>query len=305
MKYYRQQQTVEALTFQELVEYGRQHSDNIVNGMPWSFNFHGCPVTHEHDECYLIHGTHCVTPDTMLIMEDDGPRVVSRDEFNATHTIYDPTVLSAVKKLTFKPGDMLVMHMKEATTAEAAQVMAEGIKKLLSTDYPNVGFALTPAPLATVSAFPQTAKELERLFYYIDSLKSELYSMEEGTVGGPLHIVLDDFNYGDNALQFCYEQLDGSANREFAADYSFAMRSISRAILDAVKVLTPAQRVICFHYWDYGSSTKNMGGDLAAAAQVALEKKDWVVTSCDDYPHFKLVPPGPDAPAMMQRDTIL
>jgi hypothetical protein len=46
--------TVEAITFEELVEYGRENGANIVNGMPWSFQYKGHPITHENDDCYLI-----------------------------------------------------------------------------------------------------------------------------------------------------------------------------------------------------------------------------------------------------------
>lgn len=45
---------IEAITFDELVEYGCIHGGNIVNGMPWSFEYKGQPVTHENDDCYLI-----------------------------------------------------------------------------------------------------------------------------------------------------------------------------------------------------------------------------------------------------------
>lgn len=45
---------IEAITFDELVEYGSTHGGNIVNGMPWSFDYKGQPVSHENDDCYLI-----------------------------------------------------------------------------------------------------------------------------------------------------------------------------------------------------------------------------------------------------------
>lgn len=45
---------IEAITFDELVEYGKANGANIVNGMPWSFNYNGHPITHENDNCYLI-----------------------------------------------------------------------------------------------------------------------------------------------------------------------------------------------------------------------------------------------------------
>jgi hypothetical protein len=61
---------IEAITFAELVEHGKANGGNIVNGMPWSFDFNGHAVTHENDECYLIptlEGTMKFTPADMLI----------------------------------------------------------------------------------------------------------------------------------------------------------------------------------------------------------------------------------------------
>lgn len=71
-KYRKKLVVIEAITFEEFVEYGRNNgaSANIVNGMPWSFKYNGHPVTHENDECYLIptlEGTHNFTPQDMLI----------------------------------------------------------------------------------------------------------------------------------------------------------------------------------------------------------------------------------------------
>lgn len=59
-----------AITFDELVEYGRAHGGNIVNGMPWSFDYEGRQITHENDDCYLIptlEGTMKFTRGDMLI----------------------------------------------------------------------------------------------------------------------------------------------------------------------------------------------------------------------------------------------
>lgn len=44
---------IEAITFEELVEYGKAKT-YLTNGMPWSFDYCGHPVTHENDDCYLI-----------------------------------------------------------------------------------------------------------------------------------------------------------------------------------------------------------------------------------------------------------
>lgn len=45
---------VDAITFNGLVAYGRDHGANMVNGMPWSFYYQGHPVSHENDDLYLI-----------------------------------------------------------------------------------------------------------------------------------------------------------------------------------------------------------------------------------------------------------
>lgn len=82
MKYRKKPVVIEAITFDELVEYGRKHARNVVNGMPWSFDYkthgnmngepteHVWSITHENDDCYLIptlEGTHKMTRGDMLI----------------------------------------------------------------------------------------------------------------------------------------------------------------------------------------------------------------------------------------------
>lgn len=61
---------IDAITFDELVQHGRDNGANIVNGMPWSFKYQGHPITHHDDQCYLIltlEGTMHFTPADMLI----------------------------------------------------------------------------------------------------------------------------------------------------------------------------------------------------------------------------------------------
>ena len=45
---------IEAITFDELVEHGVAQGAPCHNGMPWSFDYKGQPITHENDDCYLI-----------------------------------------------------------------------------------------------------------------------------------------------------------------------------------------------------------------------------------------------------------
>jgi len=66
---------IEAITFDELVDYGRKNGANIVDGMPWSFEYKGHHITHENDRCYLIptlEGIHNFTPEDMLITGSKG-----------------------------------------------------------------------------------------------------------------------------------------------------------------------------------------------------------------------------------------
>ena len=53
-KYRKKPVEIEAISFDELVAYGRANGANIVNGMPWSFRYKGWQITHENDDCYLI-----------------------------------------------------------------------------------------------------------------------------------------------------------------------------------------------------------------------------------------------------------
>lgn len=80
---------IEAITFVELVEYGKQSGANIVNGMPWSFQYKDQPITHENDECYLIptlEGTMKFTPNDMLITGVSGEIYPCKlDIFEATY----------------------------------------------------------------------------------------------------------------------------------------------------------------------------------------------------------------------------
>lgn len=62
---------IEALTFNELVEYGLSNGANVVNGMPWSFSMNGHPITHASDTSYLINtleGDHLMSANDMLII---------------------------------------------------------------------------------------------------------------------------------------------------------------------------------------------------------------------------------------------
>lgn len=68
MKFKKKPVVIEAITFEELVQYGKVNGcGSIINGMPWSFSYRATfldkdgikqsrdhPITHENDNCYLI-----------------------------------------------------------------------------------------------------------------------------------------------------------------------------------------------------------------------------------------------------------
>jgi hypothetical protein len=72
------------VTFDEFVQHGRDNGGNIVGGMPWSFRFHGHPVSHENDRCYIIANGSIdglrFTPDDVLVVNPDYSLVTMRAE---------------------------------------------------------------------------------------------------------------------------------------------------------------------------------------------------------------------------------
>lgn len=83
---------IEAITFDELVQHGLQAGGPVYNGMPWSFEYQGQPISHETDDCYLIptlEGTMKMGRGDMLITGVKGEIYPCKgDIFAAT---YDPT----------------------------------------------------------------------------------------------------------------------------------------------------------------------------------------------------------------------
>ena len=89
--------TVEAITFQELVDHGRRVAPESINGgMPWSFTYAGHHISHENDTCYLIptlEGAMKMGRDDMLITGVKGEIYpCKRDIFEATYGVALPVV---------------------------------------------------------------------------------------------------------------------------------------------------------------------------------------------------------------------
>lgn len=62
------------ITFDELVKHGIENGANIVDGMPWSWEINGNPVSHENDNTYIIHTVdgikHFQKGDTLIAFEN-------------------------------------------------------------------------------------------------------------------------------------------------------------------------------------------------------------------------------------------
>ena len=72
---------VEALTFDEVMEYGLTQTKNVYHDKPWSFTYMGVPFTHETDYCYIIGGDTRFTNNQMLVIKDGELSVVDIDAF--------------------------------------------------------------------------------------------------------------------------------------------------------------------------------------------------------------------------------
>jgi hypothetical protein len=76
------------------------------------------------------------------------------------------------------------------------------------------------------------------------TLVAELY--EHHAVGGPLHIVTDDYNVEDTHLDFCADWLAKSTDE----DYSSTVRRVSAEILAMLRPMTPAERAVAVSCFD-------------------------------------------------------
>ena len=72
---------VEAMTFDELMQYGLTQTKNVYNNMPWSFDYMGVPITHETDDCYIIGGTERFTKNHLLVIKNNEISIVEKDVF--------------------------------------------------------------------------------------------------------------------------------------------------------------------------------------------------------------------------------
>ena len=85
MRYRRKPRYIEALTFDELVEFGKAHAESENDGPPLSFKYNGCQITYKNDNCYIVtyyHRDHDMTREDMLIPDGSVLMVMELDVFN-------------------------------------------------------------------------------------------------------------------------------------------------------------------------------------------------------------------------------
>lgn len=95
MKFRKKPVVIEAITFDELVAHGIASGAELVNGVPWSFDYNGQHMSHEHDGLYLsptLEGEMQFSRDHMLITGVSGEVYpCRRDIFDATYEPVTPS----------------------------------------------------------------------------------------------------------------------------------------------------------------------------------------------------------------------
>ena len=130
---------IEAITFDELIEHGKQNTEN-KEGMPWSFDYKGQSITHENDECYLIptlEGTMEMTPNDMLITGVKGEIYpCKKDIFEATYEKVEETSFNTQENVPVTLGEKRVQRNFNPSAnhqvEEVKQIFADAIDKIES-----------------------------------------------------------------------------------------------------------------------------------------------------------------------------
>lgn len=82
---------VEFMTFDDMVQYGLETGDSIVDGIPWSFKVNNHPITHCSNDMYLIstlEGDHWMKRNDYLCIGVRGEIYpIKIDIFNETYDI--------------------------------------------------------------------------------------------------------------------------------------------------------------------------------------------------------------------------
>lgn len=84
-KYVTKPTEIEAITFGELISYCNRNGANIVNDMPWSFEFNGYQISHATDSLYLIGNDMKMGLHDMLVIDGPALVVVSKEIFDISY----------------------------------------------------------------------------------------------------------------------------------------------------------------------------------------------------------------------------
>ena len=162
-KYRKKPVVIDAITFDELVEYGKDNGGNIVNEMPWSFNYKGHLITHENDECYLIPnaaGMEKFTPSDMLITGVNGeiypcPIDVFIKTYDKATDGERPINFPELSNLNLKDGDIIHCEFEDCPFDEAERILTNLKETLASAGYPNICILANQKGDINVSVFDE------------------------------------------------------------------------------------------------------------------------------------------------------
>jgi len=85
---------IEAFTFDEIIAYGKANPiANLIDGMPWCFNFKDRQIKYVNDKCYEIQimknsrRSIPFTPDDIIMVDEDKLYIYSAKSFNNVYEI--------------------------------------------------------------------------------------------------------------------------------------------------------------------------------------------------------------------------
>lgn len=105
-------------------------------------------------------------------------------------------------------------------------------------------------------------KQIEEVFDALEEMNNIIYT--NNPVGGPLHIVLDDFNFEDDSLEWCEKWMNSDTHQT----HSDAIKIVAHAMIALFRKLTLAQRWIWHTRYD-----------ITDPVQEALDKRDWTLVT--------------------------
>lgn len=88
--------------------------------------------------------------------------------------------------------------------------------------------------------WPEVTDQMEEVLAYI----AALYKNPAGGTGGPLHVVVDDYNVDDESLSFCRGQMKEWTPYDCTADDGIRVLMLSGWILDLLEPMSVIERSV-------------------------------------------------------------